>query len=282
MADRFADIPGRIRTRPLAWTFLVLAIVAMVRFVEVGAGVHEIVGALVVSPVLVLCVAVLFSIVQSPVSPGGTLAFDRSRLRDAVLVGIAGVLAVQLVAALVQVLVLTVQQSEPSLVIEPVDPVSGDTAETTILAALVLGVVVTAVGEELLFRGVLLDGLATRMSLPQAVGVQALCFGLWHLAWPLALAVGPASPPVPLPVHALGFVVVTGFVGGVYAVLAWTTGSLWTAIFAHLVHNVSAVFVHVQAGGTDRARTLAVALVLGYTALAWLAWWRSGQWHTEG
>lgn len=280
MAGLSAD--GWLRSRPLAWTAVVLLVVAGVRFVEVGLGVHETVGALVVSPVLVLCVGTLLSTLRTPVSAGGTLTLDRPRLRRAVVVGIAGVLAVQLVAALTQVLVLAVQGSDPSLVVEPVDPVSGDTGEATILAALVLGVVVTAVGEELLFRGVLLDALATRVSVPRAMVVQALCFGLWHLAWPLALAVGPAAPPVPLPVHALGFVVVTGFVGGVYAVLAWTTESLWTAMFAHLVHNASALFVHVQAGGADRARALAVALVLGYTALAALAWWRSRQFPPEG
>lgn len=271
LSDRLST---QFRTRPLAWTALTVTVVATVRFVEVGTGVHEAVGALVVSPVLVLCLGAILASIQTPASPGRTLAVGRTRLRRVAVVGIVGVLAVQLGAALAQVLVLAIQQGDPSLVLEPVDPVTGDTGETTILAALALGVVVTAVGEELLFRGVLLDALTTRLSVSQAIGVQALCFGLWHLAWPLALAVGPAAPPVPLPVHALGFVVVTGFVGGVYAVLAWTTRSLWTAIFAHLVHNASAVFVHVQTGGTDRARTLAVTLVLGYTLLAALSWWR--------
>jgi membrane protease YdiL (CAAX protease family) len=138
----------------------------------------------------------------------------------------------------------------------------------------VVGVCLTAVGEELLFRGGVLRAFEGRLPFHGANLAQAGLFGLWHLAWPLTLAVGPAEPPVALPVLALGTVLVTGLVGVVFGMLTRATETLWTPVLAHLVHNGVAVVVHVRAAGVDRAGVLSPVLVLGYAVLAWLVWRR--------
>lgn len=108
-----------------------------------------------------------------------------------------------------------------------------DVTEMSLQASLamrvVLAVLVTTVAplvEELIFRGVLLSALLSRMRAVLAVPASALVFGVAHLAdfgfaW-----------------HAIPALV------GLGLVLAWLrlrSGSLWPAVVAHAVNNTLAV-----------------------------------------
>jgi len=190
----------------------------------------------------------------------------------ALLVGGLAVVGVQALAHALQAGAVALGGGEPVVAVEGVNPVTK--TDAGLGQYLLVGVCLTAAGEELLFRGGALRALQRRLTFHRANLAQAGLFGLWHLAWPLTLALGPAEPPVALPVLALGTVLVTGLVGVVFGMLARATGTLWTPVLAHMVHNGVAVFVHVRAAGIDRASVLSPVLVLGYAVLAWLVWRR--------
>lgn len=103
--------------------------------------------------------------------------------------------------------------------------------------------VVTALGEELLFRSVLLAVLLAGMSRGRAVAISSLLFGLWHVlttiadldgneatddlnAWEAALGVA-------------GVVVVTGMAGAGFCWLRLRSGSLAAPWLVHTVLNAS-------------------------------------------
>lgn len=267
------ETPGTVLgEHPLAAAVAAVALVGVVRALEVLAGVHSGVGALAVSTTLALVVALVLSRTGAPVR-------DRPRrpryLRRALLVGGVGVVGVQAVAHALAVGWLTAIGEEPTVLVTAVNPATKSSAAGQVGAYLLFGVVLAAVGEELLFRGVLLDALARRFSFWPANATQGALFGAWHLVWPLAVVLADATAVVSLPVYAAGFVVVTGTVGAVYGVFARATGTVWTPVLAHLLHNLAAVVLHVRAaGGTDRGSVVSAVLVAGYAALAWGAWAR--------
>lgn len=257
---------------PLAAALGALAVAAAGRTLEVLLGVHEAVGSPAVSPILALLGG--FLAYRAAGRPGAGFARDRAALARALAVGGLAVLAVQAVAHGLEVATLALAGGDPVLAIEGVSPSTKSIAPAHVGAYLLLGVLLTALGEELLFRGALLGTLTERVGFWRANAAQAGLFGAWHLAWPLAVALGPFEPPVPMAVYALGFVVVPAFVGGVLGVLVRATGTLWTAVIAHAVHNGVAVFVHVRADGGVQVSVLSAGLVVGYAVLAWWTWWR--------
>lgn len=255
-----------VRKRPLAAALGAVALLGAVRAVEVLAGLHRL-GALVASSLFALAAAVWLARALLAAPFGGSPATTRR----AFIVG-GGVVAVQALAHLLQVGALAAAGQQPLLVVGAVNPATKATGAGQVGIYLLFGVLIAAIGQELLFRGVLLRTLARRLSFWPANAVQAVAFGGWHLAWPLAVATTGAVAPVSLSVYAVGTVAVTGLVGGVYAVLARATGTLWTAVLAHVLHNLSAVVLHVRTpNGADHGAVLSPALVVGYVALAWAA-----------
>lgn len=92
------------------------------------------------------------------------------------------------------------------------------------VGALVLGAVLTPIGEEFLFRGVIF-GLLSRYRTVIAVSVSTIVFGLSHgvnLALPAALIVGVSA-----------------------ALLMHRTGSVWPGIIVHAVNNASSSVIAV-------------------------------------
>lgn len=254
--------------RSLAALLGLVVLLGVVRLLEVLAGVHERVGALAASGTLVLAVALGFALT-------GRVPRDRRtprHWRRAVVVGVVGVAGVQAAAHALAVGAVAAAGGAPTVRLVAVNPVTKSTAAGQVGPYLAFGVVAAAVGQELLFRGALLGALARRLSFRRANAVQGLLFGTWHLAWPLAVGLAGPSAPAPLAVTAVGFVLVTGVVGGVYGALARATGTVWTPVLAHLLHNLAAVVLHVGApGGTDPGGVLSAALVAGYAGLAWWA-----------
>ncbi|PSP79473.1 hypothetical protein BRC81_04445 [Halobacteriales archaeon QS_1_68_20] len=270
---RWAVVPRR----PVAAALVAVAVAATGRTLEVLTGLHEVVGAPVASPVLALLAGALAS--RRAGKERSEYSFDGSTAVRVLAVGGLGVLAVQVVAHGLAVGAVFAAGGDAGLVIQGESPSTKSTATAQVVAYLAFGVLLTAVGEEVLFRGALLGSLTERVGFWRANAVQAGLFGAWHLAWPLAVALGPFEPPVAMPVYALGFVLVPAVVGGVLGVLVRATGTLWTGVVAHAVHNGVALFVHVDGG----ASVLSPALVLGYVTLGWWAWSRwPGQFPGEG
>ena len=78
--------------------------------------------------------------------------------------------------------------------------------------------------EELLFRGVILRALRSRLAAAPAVALQGLLFGAFHVnpRWGLGN---------------IGLVIVVAGMGIAFGVLAERTGRLGAGMLAHAVHN---------------------------------------------
>jgi sodium transport system permease protein len=89
---------------------------------------------------------------------------------------------------------------------------------------LVVLAMVPAICEELVFRGVLLQGLGRRISMPRAVLISALTFGAFHLSFETAIRFLP-----------------TAFLGLLLGYVVWRTRSIFTGMLMHLVNNAFVV-----------------------------------------
>lgn len=263
---------GRTRL-PIA--IAAVGVLGVVRAVEVLVGLHTRTGALTVSTTLVVVVALVLSgSDRIPMMSRHANSIDR---REVLVVGGLGVLAVQAAAHGLAAGWVTALGHDPTVLVTAVNPATKSTAPGQVWTYLVFGVVLAAVGEELLFRGVVLGAVSRRLSFWPANVVQGALFGAWHLVWPLAVVLADATTVVSVPVYAVGFVAVTGTIGAVYGVFARATGTLWTAVLAHLLHNLTAVVLHVPApDGADPGAVISAVLVAGYVTLAWRVWARLG------
>lgn len=291
------DHPAAVlEERSVAVALGAVAAMGVVRVLEVLAGLHNRFGALPISTTLVVVLGVLLFRTgavrtSNRKEPPHRQGHDnrhrygnrhRHGIRDrnghhrrAAVIGGLGVVGVLAAAHGLGIWWLRATGGTPTLVATAVNPATKSTAAVQVGAALVFGVALAAVGEELLFRGIVLESLNSTLTFWPANLLQATLFGIWHFAWPLAILLGDPTTDVALPIYAVGFVLVTGTVGAVFGVFARATGTLWTPVLAHLLHNLTAVLVHVRAAdGSDRGAIVAPVLVVGYVTLAWLAWTR--------
>lgn len=111
----------------------------------------------------------------------------------------------------------------------------------TMAALIIVG---TALPEEILFRGVLLGGWkAAGYSVPTAVVMSSLPFGLWHIASELEwFRENPRARPGAAKSGVLGAVAFTTLAGIAFASLREATGSIWTGVVLHAAANISAMF----------------------------------------
>jgi sodium transport system permease protein len=99
-------------------------------------------------------------------------------------------------------------------------------------AWLILLIAVTpAICEELVFRGILLQGLSSRMSMPRAVVGSALIFGAFHLSFETVIRFLP-----------------TFWLGLLMAYVVWNTRSLFTSMLMHFINNATAVALVATSG----------------------------------
>lgn len=125
------------------------------------------------------------------------------------------------------------------------------------LGVIVLGVSLAApVAEEVLYRGLVQAGLATRLGWARAVVVTALIFSVMHF------------DPVGL--------LARFELGVVFGLLAWRAGSLWPAIGAHAANNLTSCVAYFASGGQDSDvpwPVVAGLFVAGNGLLAAALWW---------
>lgn len=98
--------------------------------------------------------------------------------------------------------------------------------EGVIVYALIAIAVIPAICEEILFRGYILRAFEKSWGILLAILVSGLFFGMFHLQ---------AANIIPL-----------ATLGIILAVMTWSSGSIWPAIFAHFVNNAAAVVVGIN------------------------------------
>jgi membrane protease YdiL (CAAX protease family) len=157
----------------------------------------------------------------------------------------------------------------------PIDNTTGLAREELAFALwLFLGNLVNAFMEEGLFRGIMLTHFRLRLSLWRANLLQAVLFGLWHLAWPIwRLAEGQAD------LAAVAFESVFIFLGSSISGLAWgylllKTDNLWAPWLAHTINNTALNLLHIRTAGGLDADTGSLYAILAVGYLLYLLWIR--------
>ena len=137
----------------------------------------------------------------------------------------------------------------------------------------ILGQFANAFMEELIFRGVMLPHFMRRFSFWKANALQAFLFGLAHLVFPLSSWVSGQATSGEAFTEAASLLIFTTIGGLVFGYLYYRTGSLWTAVFAHLIDNSIGLFFHIQTASRLNAETDILMLAsIGFIASVILAW----------
>ena len=200
----------------------------------------------------------------------------------ALLIGAVGMVLVLLFTFGVQLGVLRAAGEQAALAVVAIDPKTGLAKEGWGFALwLFLGNLVNSFMEEGFFRGIMLTHFRLRLSPWRANLLQAVIFGLWHLAWPIwRLVYGHADLAAAGSegIIILGASTVSGLA---YGYLFLKTDSLWASWIAHTISNTTLNLLHIRtAGGLDADTAfLGPALTVGYLALllwtkAWARWLR--------
>jgi sodium transport system permease protein len=151
------------------------------------------------------------------------LGLDRRPKRFALLLVLIGAPAATLLAALVGIAQSPIMKV-PESYRELMEKIFQAQGSANMLTAIVVFAILPGICEEILFRGFVLRGLATRLSPWMAITWTAVLFGAFHFDLYRLL-----------PTMALGFLL-----GG----LVWLTGSLWPAMLLHAANNTIAVLAN--------------------------------------
>lgn len=106
--------------------------------------------------------------------------------------------------------------------------------------------------EEILFRGLILEGLLRRMSPARAIGLSALAFGLFHLH----------------PIH----IVAAGAMGLALGYIYYRTRALWLVILLHAINNLAAWSQSGAESAPEPWMEHPLALLLSLAFLVSMAW----------
>ena len=204
------------------------------------------------------------------------IGLHRGLVGQALFIGASGVAIIFLLGYGLQLGFLRLAGRQATLVVLATDPKTG-TARAGLAFALWLfvGNLVNSFMEEGLFRGVMLPHFRLRLAPWQANVLQAVIFGLWHLAWPIwRLTTGQAD--LAAAASEAAFIVVGSTLSGLaYGYLVLKTGSLWAPWVAHTISNTTLNLLHIRTlDGLDADIGVLYALVgAGYLAL--LLWTRA-------
>ncbi|MFH1100703.1 MAG: type II CAAX endopeptidase family protein [Methanobacteriota archaeon] len=87
--------------------------------------------------------------------------------------------------------------------------------------------IIQPIGEEIFFRGFLLEKIHTLAGKTSAIGITAVLFGLAHLSY------GNIYPAI-----------MTGLIGVFLAILVIKTKNLYASIFAHILYNITSLTLY--------------------------------------
>ena len=252
----------------LAFFFVVVAL----RYTEVFVpGLNALPDKSIVSKVLgFILVLGYLRVLRKPISSIGLHSRNFAR---AFLIG--GLSLLILYAALygVQFYLLNTAGESPKLVFAAIDKQTETMGGLYFTLFYLLGQIFNAFMEEGIFRGVMLPHFMLKFSFWKANILQAFLFGLAHLVWPLSSWVSGQATSGEAVAEAASLLIFTTVGGLVFGYLYYRTGSLWTAVFAHLIDNVVGLFFHIQTASRLNAETdIMMIASLGFMSLVFLAW----------
>jgi membrane protease YdiL (CAAX protease family) len=166
--------------------------------------------------------------------------------------------------------------TRPRLMLAAIDPQTGLTGGFSFALVLIAGNLVNSFAEEGLFRGIMLTHFRLRLGPWGANILQAVLFGLWHLAWPVfRLITGQIT--LAGSVSQAGMIVLAATISGLaYGYLYLMTDSLWAPWTAHTINNSVLNLLHIRtmAGLDADIGVLYGVIGAGYLALLlWTALW---------
>jgi len=191
----------------------------------------------------------------------------------AFLIGALSLLILYVTLYAVQFYRLSIAGETPRLVFGAIDNETGAPVGIFFTLFYLFGQLFNALMEETIFRGVILPHFMLRFRFWKANVLQAFLFGLAHLVFPLRSWVNGQVTAAEVAAEAMSLLIFATIGGLVFGYLYYRTGSLWTAVFAHLMDNVIGLFFHIQTESRLNAETDILMLAsLGLIALVILAW----------
>jgi membrane protease YdiL (CAAX protease family) len=260
--------------RPVLVPLALLAIAVFLRVVDImvlplaerwgEAFLHKALG-------FVLVLAYLWAVGQSVAAIG----LHGRRVGEAMLIGSVGTVLIYVLGFGLQWLVSRAAGKQPALVVAATDPKTGLAKPGVTFALwLLLGNVVNSSMEEGLFRGVMLSHFRVRLSPWQANVLQAVLFGLWHLAWPIRHLV---AGRIDLAAAVSQSVIIV--LGATVSGLAWgylflKTDNLWASWTAHTINNSTLNLLHIRTVDGLDAATAVLYPVMTVGLVALMLWTR--------
>jgi membrane protease YdiL (CAAX protease family) len=267
--------------RPILVPLVLLSIAVVLRLVDIfllplaeatgEAFLHKALG-------LVMVLVYLWAAGQ----PLAAIGLHGRLVGKAVFIGAVGIVLVLLLTFGVQMGVLRAAGEQAALAVVAIDNKTGLAREGWGFALwLFLGNLINSSMEEGLFRGVMLTHFRLRLSPWRANLLQAVVFGLWHLAWPIWRLVYGHADLAAAASEAIIIVLASTVSGLAYGYLFLKTDSLWAPWIAHTISNTALNLLHIRTGaGLDvDAGLLGPVLTVGYLALllwtkVWAKWLR--------
>jgi sodium transport system permease protein len=213
--------PERLSPALVAQVFLVV----LLGFFYVGTPLqlHDTRSGLLLTQLLVIAGIPLMALRFWGIPPGPALGLNRRPKFPTMLLVLIGAPAATLIAALVGIAQGWFMQV-PDSYRELMERIFQAQGSANIITAVVVFAIVPGICEELLFRGFVLRGLASRLNPLMAIVWTAVLFGAFHFDMYRFL-----------PTTVLGLLL-----GG----LVWLTGSLWPAMLLHAANNTIAVLAN--------------------------------------
>jgi uncharacterized protein len=267
-----------IRSLSARWPVLVslalLTIALVFRLIDIFVlRLDEILGEIVLSKALGFGLVVLFLWLAG--QKLGDIGLHTKGLTPSLLIG-ASITLLALVVGYTTELLLS--GSNTSLQLAAIDPKAGVSGGLLFAIWLVFGNLVNSFMEEGLFRGVMIPLFRTRLTVWQAIWLQAILFGAWHLPWALKWY---QTGVIQTPGQIVMGVVLNFFpqilLGLVWGYMYLKTGSLWTSWIAHTLTNTTLNLLHTATqdgldGGTSlRMTAYSIVALLGMLLVKYLA-----------
>jgi membrane protease YdiL (CAAX protease family) len=267
--------------RPILVPLVLLSVAVVLRLVDIfllplaeatgEAFLHKALG-------LVMVLLYLWAVGQ----PLAAIGLHGRLVGKAIFIGAAGMVLVMLITFGVQMGVLRAAGEQAALAVVAIDNKTGLAREGWGFALwLFLGNLINSFMEEGLFRGVMLTHFRLRLSPWRANLLQALVFGLWHVAWPVWRLVNGHADLAAAASEAVIITVASTVSGLAYGYLFLKTDSLWAPWIAHTISNTTLNLLHIRtAGGLDADTAIfGPVLTVGYLALlvwtkVWAKWLR--------
>jgi uncharacterized protein len=259
-----------IRSLATRWPILVslalLAIALLFRLIDIFVlRLDELLGEIILSKILGFAMVVLFLWLAG--QKLRDIGLHSKGLVPSLFIGASVTLIALVVGYTTELLVL--KGSNASLLFAAIDPKAGVSGGILFALWLVFGNLVNSFMEEGLFRGVMIPLFRTRLSFWQAIWLQAVLFGAWHLPWALKwYQTGVIQTPGQITMG-----VVVNFFPQILLGLVWgymflKTGSLWTPWIAHTLTNTTLNLLHIATQGSlDGGNSLRMT---GYSIVALL------------